>query len=90
MRAIKPAQPVEPTEAIEMPSPTNSNPPMGAQQIPNVENEPPLPPVAPETGPSPDQDMSHTVPHLDPLRAIGKSVKMMCIPKGNRCKVPRV
>ena len=66
MRAIKPAQPVEPTEAIDMPSPSNQNPPMDAQQIPNVEDETPLPPVAPETGPSPDQDMSHNVPHLDP------------------------
>ena len=66
MRAIKPAQSVEPTEAIDMPSQPDQIPPMDVPQTPNVEDEPPLPPVTPETGPSPDQDMSDAVPHLDP------------------------
>ena len=66
MRALKPAQPVEPTEATDMPSQPDQVAPMDALQNTNVDDEPPLPPVAPETGPSPDQDMSDVAPILDP------------------------
>ena len=63
MRALKPAQPVEPAEAIDMPDQSDQVPPMEAPSIPPAEEEPPVSPVAPEIGQSPDQDMT---PNLDP------------------------
>ena len=66
MRATKSAQRAEPTEATDIPSQQDQIPPMDVPQSTNAEAEQSIPPVVPETGPSPDQDMSNVAPVLDP------------------------
>ena len=66
MRAIKSAQPAEPTEVPDMASHSNQTPQMDIPQSENYEVDEPMPPVIPETGPSPTRDVPNVQSALDP------------------------
>ena len=66
MRAKQPAQPTEPAEVPNMASQNNQTIATDLVQSQNDEVDQSRPPVSPEMGPSPTQDVSNVEPVLDP------------------------
>ena len=62
MRAAKPVQPAVPAEVPDMASQSNLVTEMDCPQNQNEDADHPIPPVSPDMGPSPVQDVSNVSP----------------------------